>query len=93
VPFVREGPMGLFRTGSWRTDYDDVALAEWDKRLRSKVARGIKCLKCHKDRGTGPRFRSESLELLAGGEKQARRVGRESSVDTGRPTGSTRPQV
>ena len=69
VPFVATADWGYLRLR--RPDYDDVALAEWAKRLRSQSWNEAYVFFKHEDAGAGPRMAARLLELLAGAQTRA----------------------
>ncbi|MBN9122317.1 MAG: DUF72 domain-containing protein [Planctomycetes bacterium] len=68
VPFVATANWGYLRLR--RPDYDDTALAEWAKRLRSQNWHEAYVFFKHEDAGAGPRMAARLLELLADAEQK-----------------------
>ncbi len=68
VPFVSTADWGYLRLR--RPDYDAAALKEWADRLRAQDWREAYVFFKHEDAGTGPRFATRLLELLAGTERK-----------------------
>jgi uncharacterized protein YecE (DUF72 family) len=63
VPFVSTADWGYLRLR--RPDYDDSTLTVWADRLRAQNWRDAFVFFKHEDAGTGPRFATRLLELLA----------------------------
>jgi uncharacterized protein YecE (DUF72 family) len=67
VPLVATADWGYLRLR--RPDYDGAALAGWADRLRSQRWRECFVFFKHEEAGTGPRFATRLLELLAGAQE------------------------